>query len=110
MSMFQVTGQVLHVFQDPDRTDKQTGEVTKGRPKVQILGELPLENGQTRHDMITLSVDRKADYEPLVGSRISVPLGMFSPAKGQIAYFIPKGGKPVTIAPTGPASPLERPR
>jgi hypothetical protein len=108
--MFQVTGQVLHVYQDPDRTDKETGEVTKGRPKVQILGELPLENGQTKHDMITLSVDRKADYEPLVGSRISVPLGMFSPAKGQIMYFIPKGGKPAVIASSAAPSPLERQR
>lgn len=110
MSMFQVTGQVLHVYQDPDRSDKETGEVIKGRPKVQILGELPLENGQTKHDMITLSVDRKADYEPLVGSRISVPLGMFSPAKGQIAYFIPKGGKPAVITPGASPSPLERAR
>ena len=110
MSMFQVTGKVLHVYQDADRTDKDTGEVTKGRPKVQILGELPLENGQTKHDMITLSVDRKADYEQLVGSRISVPLGMFAPAKGQIVYFIPKGGKPTTQPPASVTSPLERPR
>jgi hypothetical protein len=110
MSMFQVTGQVLHVYQDPDRTDKETGEVTKGRPKVQILGELPLENGQTKHDMITLSVDRKADYDALVGQRIAVPLGMFSPTKGQIAYFIPKGGKPSVVASTGILNPLERPK
>lgn len=97
MSMFQVTGEVLHVFQEPDRTDRATGEISRGRPKVQILGELPLENGEVRRDMITLSVDRKADYEPLVGSRISVPLGMFAPAKGQIAYFIPRGGKPCVL-------------
>lgn len=94
MSMFQVTGKVLHVYKDPDRTDRETGEVNKGKAKVQILGELPLENGEIRHDMITLSVERKGDYEPLVGSRIAVPLGMFSPAKGQIMYFIPKGGMP----------------
>lgn len=93
MSMFQVTGQVLHVFKDPDRTDRETGEVTKGKAKVQILGEMPLENGEIRRDMITLSVDKKADYEPLIGSRIAVPLGMFSPSKGQILYFIPRGGK-----------------
>lgn len=110
MSMFQVTGQVLHVYQEPDRVDRETGEVSKGRSKVQILGELPLENGQTKHDMITLSVDRKSDYETLTGSRISVPLGMFSPAKGQIAYFIPKGGKPAVIAPSGSPTQSERPR
>lgn len=97
MSMFQVTGQVLHVFQDADRTDTTTGEVQKGKPKVQILGDVPLANGETRRDMVTLSVDRKADYESLIGTTISVPLGMFSPGKGQVVYFIPKGGKP-TIA------------
>jgi len=94
MSMFQVTGQVLHVFQDADRTDTATGEVQKGKPKVQILGDVPLANGETKRDMVTLSVERKADYESLVGTTISVPLGMFSPGKGQVVYFIPKGGKP----------------
>lgn len=92
--MFNVTGQVLHVFQDSDRTDTDTGEITKGKPKVQILGDVPLANGEIRRDMVTLSVEHKADYEPLVGKTISVPLGMFSPAKGQVVYFIPKGGKP----------------
>ena len=92
--MFQVTGQVLHVYQEPDRTDTETGEIQKGKPKVQILGDVPLANGETRRDMVTLSVDRKSDYESLIGSTISVPLGMFSPGKGQVVYFIPKGGKP----------------
>lgn len=94
MSMFNVTGQVLHVFQDADRTDTSTGEIQKGKPRVQILGDVPLANGEIRRDMVTLSVERKADYESLVGKVISVPLGMFSPSKGQVVYFIPKGGKP----------------
>jgi hypothetical protein len=97
MSMFQVTGRLLHVYKDPDRIDRESGEVNKGKAKLQILGEIPLENGELRHDMITLSIDKKADYEALVGSRIAVPLGMFSPSKGQIMYFIPKGGKPELI-------------
>lgn len=95
MSMFNVTGQVLHVFTDADRTDTATGEIQKGKPRVQILGDVPLANGEIRRDMITLSVESRADYEALIGSTISVPLGMFAPSKGQVAYFIPKGGKPV---------------
>ena len=94
MSMFNVTGEVLHVFTDPNRTDPETGEVTKGKHRVQILGEVPLANGEARRDMITLSVEQRGEYESLKGLTISVPLGMFSPAKGQVAYFIPKGAKP----------------
>lgn len=98
MSMFQVTGKVLHVFDAPGRTDKDTGEITQGeKPKVQILGDLPLPNGQKRYDMITLTCDDKRDFEALRGKDVSVPLGMFSPSKGSIVFFIPKGAKPVLV-------------
>lgn len=96
MSMFTVTGRVINVFTDQDRQG-QDGELIKGKPRVQILGDIPLSNGEIRRDMITLTVDRRSDYETLADSLISVPLGFFSPAKGQIFYFIPKGGKPILI-------------
>jgi hypothetical protein len=97
MSMFQVTGQVVHVFDAPDVTDKGTGEITKGKAKVQLMGDIPLPNGQKRLDMITLSIEAKGEFEALRGCYVAVPLGMFSPSKGQIAYFIPRGSRPVQL-------------
>ena len=61
--MFQVSGQVVHVFDAPQVTNKQTGEVTRGeQPKVQLVGDLPLPNGQQRYDIITLTVEDKAEW------------------------------------------------
>lgn len=98
MSMFQVTGTVIHTYDAPESVDKKTGEVLReGKAKVQLIGDIPLANGQSRYDMITLSCQDRREFEELRGKRVSVPLGMFSPAKDQIIYFIPKGGHPALL-------------
>lgn len=95
MSMFQVSGVVLHTYDSPASVDKRTGEITREeKSKVQLLGDIPLPNGQFRCDMITLSCEDKREFEALKGRKVVVPLGMFSPAKDQIIYFIPKGAHP----------------
>lgn len=102
MSMFQVTGQVVHVFDAPATVNKDTGEVTReSRPKVQMIGDIPLPNGQLRYDIVTLTVEDKAEWADLQGHRVAVPLGMFSPSKGNILYFIPKGCHPRPVEALG---------
>lgn len=99
MSMFQVSGIVLHTYDNPAAVDKTTGEITREqKAKVQLLGDLPLPNGQVRYDMINLTCEDRLEFEALKGKRVSVPLGMFAPAKGEIIYFIPKGGRPALLA------------
>ena len=94
MSMFQVSGVVLHLFDAPGRIDKETGEVDDDKPKVQLLGEIPQRNGQCKFDVITLTCHNPSDFDGLKGKRVVVPLGMFSPSKGNIIYYIPQGSKP----------------
>ncbi len=96
MSMFSVTGQIMNVFTPPDRTDKETGVTEKSKPKVQLLGVLPLQNGETQFDMITLSVEDKAAFEKLKGKKVRLPLGVFA-SKNSIIYFIPKGSLPELV-------------
>lgn len=96
-SMFTVTGQVLKTFIQPGLVDKETGEVGKPSTKVQIMGEMPIQGGDTRFDMINLTIENENDYKPLTGKRIRVPLGFFAPQKGNIVYFIPKGSKPELV-------------
>lgn len=104
MSMFQVSGVVLHTYDSPASVDKRTGEITREqKPKVQLLGDIPLPNGQFRCDMITLTCEDKAEFEALKRRKVTVPLGMFSPAKDQIIYFIPKGAHPVVLEDQGAA-------
>jgi len=98
ISMFTVTGQVLKTYFQNGRIDKETGELTKGSYKVQLMGEMPVEGGDSRFDMITLTTEDYKAYEDLKGKRVRVPLGFFAPQKGNIVYFIPKGSKPEIVA------------
>lgn len=96
-SMFTVTGQVVKTFVQPGGVDKETGETSPPTAKVQIMGEMPVRGGDSRLDLITLTVENKATYDGLKGKRIRVPLGFFAPAKGNIVYYIAKGGEPELV-------------
>jgi ABC-type amino acid transport substrate-binding protein len=95
--MFTVTGQVLKTFVQSGQTDKETGETGKPSTKVQIMGEMPVVGGESRLDLITLTVENQKTYEDLKGKKIRVPLGFFAPSKGAIVYFIPKGSVPEIV-------------
>lgn len=97
LSMFTVTGQVLKTFHQTGRANEETGEVGKSSIKVQLMGEMPVQGGDSKLDMITLTVEDKKTYDDLMGKQVRVPLGFFSPQKGNIVYFIPKGSKPEIV-------------
>jgi len=91
--MFSITGQLLKCFSEP-QVNRETGEQTI-RHRIQLLGAIPLKDGSdTRHDLVTLNVDNLGPYQDLEGKTIRVPFGFFSPAKGQVITFVPKGSKP----------------
>jgi hypothetical protein len=98
MSMFQICGVVVHLFNAPGRIDKESGVVDDDKPKVQIMGEVPQRNGQIRLDLVSLTCHNPADFSELLGQRVTVALGMFAPKAGQVLYFIPQGCKP-SLAP-----------
>ena len=98
LSMFTVTGQVLKTFIQPGAVDKETGEIGKSSIKVQIMGEMPVQGGESRLDLITLTVENQKTYDDLKMKRVRVPLGFFAPQKGTIVYFIPKGATPEMVA------------
>lgn len=97
-SMFTVTGQVLKVFAQAAQMNKETGEMGNPSVKVQIMGEMPVHGGDTKLDLISLTIEDPTTYEALKGKRIRVPLGFFSPQKGNIIYFIPKGSQPEIVS------------
>jgi hypothetical protein len=98
ISMFTVTGKVLKTFIQPGQTDKETGEIGKSSVKVQLMGEMPVQGGDSRLDLITLTVENQKTYEDLRSKLIRVPLGFFAPQKGNIVYFIPKGATPEIVS------------
>lgn len=96
-SMFTITGQVMNTFIQPGMVNKETGEQGKLSVKVQIMGEMPVQGGETRLDMVTLTVEEQKTYDDLKTKRVRVPMGFFAPQKGNIVFFIPKGSKPEII-------------
>jgi hypothetical protein len=95
MSMFNITGKVLNVY-DRVVTDKETGKA-ETKAKVQILGDMPVPGGDSRFEMVDLTCETQADFRPYLGKSVSVGMGVFSPAKGQVVFYIPKGAKPQEV-------------
>jgi hypothetical protein len=98
LSMFTVTGKVLKTFIQPGQVDKETGEVGKSSVKVQIMGEMPVQGGDSRLDLINLTIEDQKVYNDLAGKMVRLPLGFFAPQKGNIVYFVPKGSKPELVS------------
>lgn len=95
--MFSITGQLLKAFSER-QVNKETGEEVT-RYRIQLLGAIPLRDGSdTRHDLVTLNVERLSDYREMEGKTIQVPFGFFAPSKGQVITFVPKGSKPQVVA------------
>jgi len=95
--MFTVTGQLINVFAGQDQVNSETGEVTPGKPRIQILGYMPQPTGEVRYDLLTVSVEDRAKFQQLKGKPIRIPVGAFSPSKGQVVWYVPKGTKPELV-------------
>jgi hypothetical protein len=106
MSMFTITGQVINTFEAPGRkaNEKAGIEAQDAKPKVQLLGEMPVPGEQKRMELVTLTCEDQTEYESFKGHTITVPIGVFAPSRGQIIYFIPKGAKPVLASSSLPSS------
>lgn len=89
--MFTLNGQVVHVFKSPVGTNKDTGAEYGGLDKVQIIGNIPLKNGEVRKDIITLTTDQGTHLEKAIGRNVSAPVAFFSQKAGEVSYYIPKG-------------------
>lgn len=86
MSMFSITGVLVNTFRAPLRKGADSSEIEKD--KIQILGDVPLKNGEVRKELISITVPDVRKYEGQEGTEISLSVGSFAPAKGQIIYFV----------------------
>ncbi|MNZ60835.1 hypothetical protein D3C78_789100 [compost metagenome] len=97
-AMFTLCGTVTHVFEQPGGVSKKTGEEFDPRDKVQIMGQLPLPNGQSRFELLTLNTEDAGLFAQAVGKKVRVPVGFYALGKS-VGYFIPRGGKPLLVNP-----------
>lgn len=54
--MIKISATLLNVFVGNDYTNRETGEVVKGKNKVQLLLETPLKNGGSRKELMDISI------------------------------------------------------
>lgn len=96
LTMLQIKGQVINVFTVSGGKDKD-GNDYEPRNKVQLMGQVALQNGDSKFDLMDLTIDDLAEWKDLKTKHISVDVGAFAPSKGNIVFFVPKGVKPRLI-------------
>ncbi|CED58042.1 putative uncharacterized protein (plasmid) [Aliivibrio wodanis] len=90
--MISLKGKLINFFEAPKGETKE-GREYGGDCKIQVLGDISLQNGETKCDLVTLTAHDIADFKDHVGKEISIPIGVFVNGKNA-AFFIPRGSKP----------------
>lgn len=96
MSMLTLNGQIINVFDTPEKTDKKTGEVYEAKFRIQVMAENELKNGQKRFDLVNLTVDNPDLYKPLRGQTVRVPVGAFV-SGSSVQFYAVKGARPEIV-------------
>ncbi|MDY5960204.1 MAG: hypothetical protein SPJ53_02545 [Lactobacillus amylovorus] len=91
--MIKLQGILVNMFKTQAGTTKK-GEQYESKEKVQILGNFELPNGQTKNELVDLTVDNIALFEPFKGKVISLDIGVISSGKN-VVFYARKGAKPV---------------
>lgn len=93
--MLTLNGTVQNVFQSPKGINKE-GKEYGGQDRVQILAETELQNGETRLELVNLTVTNSGSYESLKGQQVRVPVGVFASGRS-VAFYALKGAEPEPI-------------
>lgn len=87
--MLYLVANVLNVFKSPDYTNRETGVVTAGSYRVQLMAQTTLKNNETRSALIDLTITKPELFRAFVGKMIQIPVGaMANRATGQVTYFL----------------------
>jgi hypothetical protein len=96
MGMITMQGQLVNTYKANNRTDRDTGVITEGKMKIQVMGHNPMESGDKRLEMHDLTCNDIAAFKPFTGKYIRFELGIMSSENNTILY-IPRGAQPVEI-------------
>ncbi|MDD2905180.1 MAG: hypothetical protein PHH41_07760 [Sulfurimonas sp.] len=83
-----IEGMLLSTYKKPDFKDKETGEVTKGKPVLQLLVDTELSNGSVKQEMqdISIPLEKLSEYENQKGKKIQVRCSYVS--KSNVSFFV----------------------
>jgi len=94
--MFRLTGKVVNVYVSPKGVNKD-GEEYGGQDKVQIMGEIPLPNGEFKMELVDLKTDQGQALKSAQGKTVTCPVAFYV-ARGSVGYYVPKGHKIQNVA------------
>jgi hypothetical protein len=90
--MFQLSGTVVNVYVAPKGVNKKSGEEYGGNDKVQIMGQIPLPDGQFKMELVDLSTDQGESLRKMEGKTVSCPVAFYV-SRSAVGCYIPKGHK-----------------
>ncbi|MDP3587948.1 MAG: hypothetical protein Q8R58_07845 [Sulfuricurvum sp.] len=81
--MLKLKAVLLNTYKSNDFTDKETGAITKGRNKIQLLIEKPLKNAGVKKELIDLSIpeEKLPKYLGMEGKQVEVDVSYFGDCK-----------------------------
>ena len=81
--MLTLKAHLLNIFTGNDFTNQQTGEVAKGKTKLQLLASVPLKNGGFKNQLIdlTIPIEKLHLYQDKMNSDVEVEVGLIGDAK-----------------------------
>jgi len=88
--MFQLTGKVVNVFVSPKGLNRKTGEEYGGQDKVQIMGQVPLQDGQFKMELVDLTTEQGEVIKKFEGQEVRCPVAFYQ-SRGAVGFYIPKG-------------------
>jgi hypothetical protein len=95
--MFKLTGQVVNVYVSPKGVSKKTGEEYGGQDKVQIMGQIPLPDGQFKMELVDLTTDQGTHLQKMRGQTVTCPVAFFA-SRNAVGYYIPKGHQIIPVS------------
>lgn len=87
--MFSVTGRLEKIFETPAGKGKD-GQAYEATVKAQIMGEIVLKNGETKLELLTLTIPPRmvAEAKSCLKTDVTWPCGLFV-SGGKITAFLP---------------------
>ncbi|MGM0609298.1 MAG: hypothetical protein ACQESN_11230 [Thermotogota bacterium] len=78
--MLQLTAKLMNVYKTNNYTDYETGKVTPGKVKLQLLQVVKMKNGSDKHELIDLTVpdSKEAEYRSKIGKEVTVQVGIMA--------------------------------
>lgn len=93
LPMLLMTGRVDNIFLQPQRINEKTGDTYGGQHKLQLLVNMPLENGDCRRDIVTLSTAFPEYFRSMIDDFVSLPVGVMA-SGGHVHFYVLKSWSP----------------